>query len=206
MLSTHKVAPLISGSGQSTQETAYNHQQVEEEGDEDDGKGQSGDQKQAEQEERASQEPVDVATVPDLASWVAAKAATKRIVAKELDSDRRRTEIAGHREPRDGGDGESGNEQVVESPSVTRNSHGPDQETKSGSCHETEDGPGPVATPAAEMDVCIWRVDLKRTAGSPSDESCVHDGAKLSALTAEGSDGNVENCFRVGFSTILRMR
>lgn len=41
---TYKVAPLVSGSGQSTQKTADDHKNVEEEGDEDDGQRETGDE------------------------------------------------------------------------------------------------------------------------------------------------------------------
>lgn len=156
--------------GECSQQTADDHQDVEKQRDKDLRERHARHEKQAEQEERSGQSPVDVAGVPDLASGIAVNATTAGTVAQELNGDGSGAEIASLRVPRDGRDGEDCNQQVVESPSVSVHEARPYEEAQSASCHDTIDGPAPVTAPSSQMNVGVGWIEAQGSIASTLDE------------------------------------
>jgi len=159
MVRTYEIAPLVSSMGESSQQTADDHQDVEKQRDKDLRERHARHEKHAEQQERSGQSPVDVASVPDLASGIAVNATTARTVTQELDGDGSRAEIASLGVPRDGRDGEDCHKQVVESPSVSGYEARPNEEAQSAGCHDAIHGPAPVAAPSSQVNIGIGRIE-----------------------------------------------
>lgn len=171
---TYKVAPLVASSSQSPQETADNHENVEEERDKDDRQRQTGDEEQAEQQKGCGERPVDIATIPDLTRRIASKAATACAVVQELRRDGRSAEIASLRVPRNSRDGHDGGEQIVEDPPVAWHPEGPDEHAKGRSCHDAKHSPAPVTSPSSQVNVGVGRIDVKSSIARAFEDVGVH--------------------------------
>ena len=95
-----EVAPLVASPNERTDESADDHDEVKEDGDEKVRKRQRGDQEERGEQKRRRDNPVDVSHVPDATGWTASDAASRVSPASvyEFDRDRGTSEIGGQSE------------------------------------------------------------------------------------------------------------
>ena len=107
-----EISPLVGSAGQSANKTGYDHDLVDEDSDENRGPREAGGQEEVKEQQRRSDNPVDVADVEYLAGTGGADVGVTR--ADKLGGNGRLTEVGSHREVCNGGNERDRGRDVVE--------------------------------------------------------------------------------------------